>query len=49
MHVLLKTESEEFSWDDQVALGGKGALLNGVRNLGARGNLDAFTCSGSRR
>jgi hypothetical protein len=49
MHVLLKTTSEEFSWDHQVARGGEGALLNGVRNLGARGNLNAFTCSSSRR
>jgi predicted RNA-binding protein with PUA-like domain len=36
---LLKTEPEEFSWDDQVKRGGKGEAWTGVRNFRARGNL----------
>ena len=33
---LLKTEPEEFSWDDQVARGKKGEPWSGVRNFTAR-------------
>ena len=36
---LLKTEPEEFSWDDQVKRGAKGEAWTGVRNFIARGNL----------
>jgi predicted RNA-binding protein with PUA-like domain len=36
---LLKTEPEEFSWDDQVARGAKGEPWTGVRNYRARSNL----------
>ena len=36
---LLKTEPEEFSWDDQVKRGAKGEPWNGVRNFRARSNL----------
>jgi predicted RNA-binding protein with PUA-like domain len=36
---LLKTEPEEFSWNDQVARGKKGEPWNGVRNFIARKNL----------
>ncbi len=36
---LLKTEPEEFSWDDQVKRGKKGEAWSGVRNFTARGNL----------
>ena len=36
---LLKTEPEEFSWDDQVKRGKKGEAWTGVRNFIARGNL----------
>jgi len=36
MHWLLKTEPEEFSWDDQVARGAKGEPWTGVRNFRAR-------------
>lgn len=36
---LLKTEPEEFSWDDQVKRGTKGETWSGVRNFIARGNL----------
>ena len=36
---LLKTEPEEFSWDDQVKRGAKGEAWSGVRNFSARGNL----------
>jgi predicted RNA-binding protein with PUA-like domain len=39
MHWLLKTEPEEFSWDDQVARGAKGEPWTGVRNFRARSNL----------
>jgi len=41
-HWLLKTEPEEFSWDDQVARGAKGEPWSGVRNFMARGNLKAM-------
>ena len=36
---LMKTEPEEFSWDDQVKRGGKGETWSGVRNFIARRNL----------
>ena len=36
---LLKTEPEEFSWNDQVERGAKGETWSGVRNYIARGNL----------
>jgi predicted RNA-binding protein with PUA-like domain len=36
---LLKTEPEEFSWDDQVKRGGKGESWTGVRNFTARGHM----------
>lgn len=39
---LLKTEPEEFSWDDQVKRGAKGEAWTGVRNFKARGNLKAM-------
>jgi len=36
---LMKTEPEEFSWDDQIKRGGKGEIWSGVRNFIARRNL----------
>ena len=39
---LLKTEPEEFSWDDQVKRGAKGEPWSGVRNFKARRNLKAM-------
>jgi predicted RNA-binding protein with PUA-like domain len=39
---LLKTEPEEFSWDDQVKRGAKGESWNGVRNFTARRNLQSM-------
>src|SRR5260370_40759837 len=36
---LLKTEPEEFSWDDQVKRGSKGEAWSGVRNFIAGRNL----------
>jgi predicted RNA-binding protein with PUA-like domain len=36
---LLKTEPEEFSWDDCVERGAKGEPWTGVRNFTARSNL----------
>ncbi len=39
---LLKTEPEEFSWDDQVKCGKKGETWSGVRNFTARSNLKAM-------
>jgi predicted RNA-binding protein with PUA-like domain len=36
---LMKTEPEEFSWDTQVARGGKGEPWGGVRNFTARKHL----------
>jgi predicted RNA-binding protein with PUA-like domain len=38
----LKTEPEEFSWDDQVKRGAKGEPWSGVRNFTARGNLKSM-------
>ncbi len=39
---LLKTEPEEFSWDDQLKRGAKGEAWTGVRNFTARTNLKAM-------
>ena len=36
---LLKTEPEEWSWEEQVGSGSKGAEWNGVRNFQASKNL----------
>jgi predicted RNA-binding protein with PUA-like domain len=36
---LMKTEPEEFSWDDQVARGRNGEPWGGVRNFAARKHL----------
>ncbi len=36
---LMKTELEEFSWDDQVKRGAKGEPWSGVRNFTARRHL----------
>jgi predicted RNA-binding protein with PUA-like domain len=36
---LLKTEPDEFSWDDQVKRGAKGESWTGVRNFTARGHM----------
>lgn len=36
---LLKTEPDEFSWDDQVKRGAKGEAWTGVRNFTARRHL----------
>ena len=36
---LLKTEPEEYSWNDQVKRGGKGEAWTGVRNFTARRHL----------
>ena len=36
---LLKTEPEEFSWNDQVKRGGKGEPWTGVRNFTARRHM----------
>lgn len=41
-HWLLKTEPEEFSWDDCVKRGAKGEPWTGVRNFTARGHLKAI-------
>jgi predicted RNA-binding protein with PUA-like domain len=38
-HWLMKTEPEEFSWDDQLKRGKKGEAWSGVRNFTARRNL----------
>jgi predicted RNA-binding protein with PUA-like domain len=39
---LLKTEPEEFSWDDLVKRGKKGEAWTGVRNFTARAHLKAM-------
>ena len=39
---LLKTEPEDFSWDDQMKRGAKGEVWTGVRNFTARTNLKAM-------
>jgi predicted RNA-binding protein with PUA-like domain len=36
---LFKSEPDEFSWDDQVALGDKGGEWHGIRNYQARNNM----------
>jgi predicted RNA-binding protein with PUA-like domain len=36
---LMKTEPEEFSWDDAVKRGANGEPWTGVRNFTARGNM----------
>ena len=36
---LLKTEPDEYSWDDQLKRGAKGEAWTGVRNFTARGYL----------
>ena len=36
---LLKTEPEQWSWKNQIELGSKGAVWDGVRNYQARNNL----------
>ena len=41
-HWLLKTEPDEFSWDDQVARGAKGEPWTGVRNFVARRHLKSM-------
>jgi predicted RNA-binding protein with PUA-like domain len=41
-HWLMKTEPEEFSWDDQVKRGAKGEPWSGVRNFTARRHLKAM-------
>lgn len=38
-HWLMKTEPEEFSWDDLVTRGAKGEPWTGVRNFTARGHM----------
>ena len=42
---LLKTEPEEWSWNQQVKSGGKGAEWNGVRNFQASNNLKKMKIS----
>jgi predicted RNA-binding protein with PUA-like domain len=39
---LLKTEPDEFSWDDLVKRGAKGEVWSGVRNFTARENLKSM-------
>ena len=39
---LMKTEADEFSWDDQVKRGKKGEPWSGVRNFAARKHLKAM-------
>ena len=39
---LMKTEAEEFSWDDQVKCGAKGESWSGVRNFAARRHLQTM-------
>ena len=39
---LMKTEPEEFSWDDCLKRGAKGEPWTGVRNFAARTNLKAM-------
>ena len=36
---LMKTEPDEFSWDDLVKRGAKGEPWTGVRNFTARGHM----------
>ena len=39
---LLKTEPEDFSWDNQVKRGAKGEVWSGVRNFTAKRHLKAM-------
>ncbi len=39
---LLKSEPDDYSWDDQVKKGAKGEAWTGVRNFTARTNLKAM-------
>lgn len=39
---LFKSEPDEFSWDDQAALGDKGGPWHGIRNYQARNNMRAM-------
>ena len=39
---LLKTEPEEWSWENQVSCDKKGSVWDGVRNFQARNNLKAM-------
>jgi len=39
---LLKSEPDDYSWDDQVKKGAKGDAWTGVRNFTARTNLKAM-------
>ena len=41
-HWLMKTEPEEFSWDDCVKRGAKGEPWTGVRNFTARRHMKAM-------
>jgi predicted RNA-binding protein with PUA-like domain len=41
-HWLLKTEPEEFSWENQATRGAKGEPWTGVRNFIARRNLKSM-------
>ncbi len=41
-HWLFKSEPEEFSWADQVALGDKGGEWHGIRNYQARNFMRAM-------
>tara|TARA_B100001123_G_scaffold440272_1_gene578963 strand:+ start:1767 stop:2180 length:414 start_codon:yes stop_codon:yes gene_type:complete len=41
---LIKTEPEEWSWDQQIKMGSKGAEWNGVRNFQASKNLKEMKC-----
>ena len=39
---LLKSEPSSWSWDQQIAAGGKGTFWSGVRNHTAKGHLKAM-------
>ena len=39
---LLKTEPEEWSWEDQIKCSKKGSVWDGIRNFQARNNLKAM-------
>ena len=41
-HWLLKSEPEDWSWDQQVAQGGKGVEWTGIRNFSAQRHLRAM-------
>ena len=42
-HWLLKTEPDEWSWNDQITCGKKGSVWDGVKNYQARNNLKAMS------